>query len=248
MANCDDIDRLIAPYVDGGIDDRERERVATHLRACPPCRDAASEESAAWKVLRARASALVPRAPLDLRARCARGAPARLGQGVAGWRRVAVPLAAAAGLLLAVAATLYLTRATTGALAAQLTLDHVKCFTLLPEPARRTDPAAVSRFLEADYGLRIQVPGGREEEGLRLLGARRCLTADGRVAHILYRHDGHDVSLFVIPDHEWKPGARSLMGHETLVWSANGDSYAVVGDEAPAELRRAAYLLQRGLR
>ncbi|MFB3853030.1 MAG: zf-HC2 domain-containing protein [Vicinamibacterales bacterium] len=252
MANCEDIERLIAPYVDGGIDEREKERVAAHLGACAPCRNTAGREAAARQVLHARAKALVPRASTDLRARCARtaGAPSSLawvGRGASAWRRAAVPLAAAASLLLGVAA-IYATRATTASLAAQLTLDHVKCFTLFSEPVTRVDPETVSRSLESAYGLRVDVPAGLDEEGLRLLGARRCLTADGRVAHVLYRHDGHNVSLFVIPGYEWKAGARSLMGHETIVWSANGNGYAVVGAQPAGELRRAAYLLQRKLR
>jgi len=252
MANCEDIERLNALYVDGAIEEGEKERVDAHLEACRPCRDALDEEAAARKVLRARAKALVPHAPLDLRARCARSArapfaPASIALGSAAWRSLGFPFAAAAVLILAAAATIIVTRATTGSLAAQLTLDHVKCFTLFSEPAGRVDPAAVSRSLEAAYGLRVEVPAGREEEGLKLLGARRCLTADGRVAHILYRHDGHNVSLFVIPHHEWKAGERSLMGHETVVWSANGNGYAVVGDEPAGQLHRAAYLLQREL-
>jgi len=157
-------------------------------------------------------------------------------------------LAAAAVVVLAVAATLYATRGTAASLATQLTLDHLKCFTLMGEPAGRVDPVALSASLEATYGFTVRVPDSTDEYGLSLLGARRCLTADGRVAHILYRHDGHDLSLFVIPGHERQARAVSVIAHQAIFWSKDGTSYAVVGREPEAQLRRATYYLQRELR
>ena len=37
MPNCQAIDHLVTPFVDGELPDAERRRVEEHLRACPPC-------------------------------------------------------------------------------------------------------------------------------------------------------------------------------------------------------------------
>ncbi len=41
--------------------------------------------------------------------------------------------------------------------------------------------------------------GESERAGLELVGARPCLYGEGRVAHIMYRHHGVPVSLFMLP-------------------------------------------------
>ena len=43
------------------------------------------------------------------------------------------------------------------------------------------------------------IPAGLPRERLTLIGARRCLSTDGQVAHVLYRHAGRPVSLFMMP-------------------------------------------------
>ena len=84
------------------------------------------------------------------------------------------------------------------AVAAQLTLDHLKCFSLFEEPAGLS-PAEVQTILKARHGIDLRLPAGKEAEGLTLVGGRRCLYLDGTVAHLLYRKDGVQVSLFVLP-------------------------------------------------
>lgn len=238
-SSCD-IEHLVAPYVDGGMEAGERDRMSRHLEDCPPCREAATEEAAAWNLLRSRAEALHPKAPLDLRSRCMVAAQKH---SLRKWRLAWVPLAAAASLVLVA----YATRGTTRLLAAQLALDHVKCFTFLEDTGQAVDPSALSRALAA-YGLEVRVAAGATEQGLRLVGVRRCFTADGRVAHILYRHDGHDLSLYVLPGHEWKPDTVSMAGLRTITWSAGGNGYAVVARESEEQLRRAVAYLQEEMR
>ena len=120
----------------------EAAAVRDHLAECPPCRERASVESTARKVLHARAVALSDRSPAALRARCVAGAPSTTsGQGglaSVGWRqRVSdwVPLSMAATVLLAIGAVFVLgqNERLEAACAAQLALDHNRCFTHLED-------------------------------------------------------------------------------------------------------------------
>src|SRR5690242_21047644 len=78
MKDCQTIDALVTPYVDGELPAVDRERVTDHLRACGSCHDRVAAEQAVHDLLaRARASTLQqPRAPEQLRAACARLAAA----------------------------------------------------------------------------------------------------------------------------------------------------------------------------
>lgn len=81
MTRCDDVDRLMTPFVDGEISPEDRAAVEAHLERCPPCRHRASAEATARDVIRSRASEMreqaTVQAPLDLKARCAAAARAR---------------------------------------------------------------------------------------------------------------------------------------------------------------------------
>ena len=186
MDSCRDIDPLITPVADNEAAASERGRVEGHLRECAPCHRQMHAEREARELVRERASMLVGHAPLGLRARCAatraQAAPAvprRLPLlSRAGW-----PMALAATLVLAVAGAAFygLVVNPSKAVAAQLTLDHLKCFTLFEEPAGLA-PAEVQAVLKARHGIDIVLPAGQEASGLTLVGGRRCLYLDGSVA------------------------------------------------------------------
>jgi anti-sigma factor RsiW len=240
MANCRDIESLLAPYVDGEITEGEHARVDEHLEACDACRGRRDAESAARTLLRVRTPGLLERAPLDLRARCARAAhpapPTRRA-----WIAVrSTGLAVAATLLLAVGGLFaYGVIDQSGtALAAELALDHLKCFALLEGASRAPDAHRLETSLLATYGWHIRVPQGSPAEGLQLVGGRRCFAGDSRVAHILYRHDGHPLSLFVVPRHAYPPRALTLLGHRTRIWSHGGSTYVLVASAPESTMER----------
>ena len=243
MANCRDVDPLVTPYVDGEASPSEQAIVDTHLTACPPCRQNAQAESTARDVLRARAPELVhAHVPDDLRARCAsaaRGRSAPVGSS-SGWRARSLPMALAASVVLVVGLTFVgLSSRSTTVLAAQLTLDHVKCWEMVDESSR-VDSVQLEAKMERRFGWHLRVPEGSEAQGLRLVTARRCLYSDGSVAHIMYRHLGRPVSLFMLPDRTTPAGELAVMGHETVMWSAEGRSYLLVAREPRVELERVA--------
>src|SRR5437763_1849765 len=201
MSDCRSIDPLITPYVDGDIDPPERIRVDTHVRACPPCHSRVTAERAVRELMRARRGEIAAsRAPDSLRTRCTalRGA---VPAGATRWRARVRPLAIAAGVILA-AGGVFVYEATdrsTRVLAAELTADHVKCFGVVNSlVGTNANAAAVEQVMSDVFGWEMHVPEPAGE-GLQLVGARPCLYGKGKAAHLMYRHHGHPLSVFMLP-------------------------------------------------
>jgi anti-sigma factor RsiW len=237
---CRDIEPLITAYVDGESASADKLLVTSHLDACAPCRLHAERQAAARTVLRARASHLnAPPAPAALRARCRPAmAPAP--------RRAMLPWALAASVIAAAVVLVTLTTKSTTVLAAQLTVDHLKCFEFPGSPD--SDFQTLETNLTRRLGWSVMVPPGSLAAGLTLLTARRCLYADGKVAHLMYRHHNRPVSLFVLPasrHHAVPLEEVKVMGHEAVVWSANQKSYVLIGREPRVELEQLAAYVQK---
>jgi anti-sigma factor RsiW len=238
---------MLTPYVDGEGAAADRARVADHLAGCPSCRQQAAQQSAARQALRSRSQALVGHAPPGLRDRCARAIAPVLMPVTASRRSRLLPLAAVAVLFFGTGGAVYATRGTNTSLAVQLALDHLKCFALFGQSATAADASALAATLHERYGWDLNVPAGSADQHLRLVGGRRCLSLDGRVAHILYRHDGHALSLFLVPGAA-RPDARlAVIGHHALIWSRKRTTYVIVASEPEADLDRVAGYLQRVL-
>ena len=242
MAHCSDIDPLTTAYVDGEGPPGDRQRVAGHVERCPSCHQHVAAEQSARTVVRAHAESLIDAAPADLRGRCAAAARLRpSGRNLPRLSQVRWPMALAATLLLAVgAAVAYGTLYPSRAAAAQLALDHLKCFALFDQPST-LQVADVEAALKDRFGFDVALPEADQTDGLRLVGGRRCLYLDGSVAHILYRRGQVPVSLFVLP-----PGARlsqtesDVLGHTAVAFERAGRTWVVLAREPPAEVERMA--------
>jgi anti-sigma factor RsiW len=260
MSDCSFIDPLVTPYIDGELPGADREAVAQHLRACPPCRARVMVEQAVRDLVHARKPALQrDRASDLLRAKCA--AQSRLG--IAGgrgaarsapgatvarrWRTLA-PLALAATLVLVAGASLYqITEKSTHVMAAELAADHVKCFLLQDligagQPARPVEYALASKF-----GWSAHLPERPDRAALELVGERTCLYGQGRVAHIMYRHDGRPVSLFMLPNDTRKDEVLDTLGHGAAVWSVGNRTFVLIAREPKADFDRMALFVRAGL-
>jgi anti-sigma factor RsiW len=239
MAECRDLEPLLATYVDGEAPPEQRASVDAHISRCPPCRGLVAQERAARDVLAAQRQRLRPCAPQALRARCAAqraaaaaGHPAlaaRLGR----W----VPLSLAATLLLSLGGLFLYSALHQGeALAAQLALDHVKCFQFESAPQ---DPATAAARWAAANGWTVQVPASAPERHLEFVSLRRCLVTEGRTAHMMYKWRGEPLSLFVMPEAlaDGRDPERTIerFGHEAILWSANDRTYAVLARGHPSE-------------
>jgi anti-sigma factor RsiW len=250
---CREIEALFAPYVDDEAAAPDRATVDAHLHACGPCRDRVASERVAREVLRSRRTGLRPCASDALRTRCAahRIVPAIKGGLVT--RRGWVPLSLAAALLLAIGGTLFLAGNTVEVLAAQLAVDHIKCFQFPPDRAA-VDPLAEGRKWEAGHGWPLKVTASEKSEQLELIGVRRCLSTEGRVAHLMYRWRGQPLSVFVLNSRlrrsDDSPGTlaeSSLenMGEHAIIWSRAGRTYAVVARDSSPRLQEVARYVRR---
>jgi anti-sigma factor RsiW len=126
------------------------------------------------------------------------------------------------------------------AVAAQLTLDHLKCFALFEEPAGLA-PADVQAELKARHGIDIALPAVQAADGLTLVGGRRCVYLEGSLAHLLYRKGAVHVSLFVLPT-----GAKlsqtevDVLGHSAVAFTKGGRTWVVLARVPHGELKAIA--------
>ena len=63
IRTCGDLDERLTPYVDGEDPPASRRAVDQHLSACPPCQEAARDESSARELVRSHREALCAHAP-----------------------------------------------------------------------------------------------------------------------------------------------------------------------------------------
>jgi len=250
IRTCDDLDERLAPYVDGEDTPSARRAVEQHLNACPACGRAAQEESAAREMLHAHRDALCAHAPESLRARCeaslkspvatastsARATVDRLGDKPVSFVRRWVPLSLAATLVLAVAGVFMLgLNDRVQALASSLAADHVRCFKV-NGTATDADAHDSERAWESDQGWPIVVPPTAPAQQLKLVGVRRCLSSDGRVAHLMYTWNGEPLSVYVLPADAGREGTAHRMGAQEIIWRAHQRTYAVVSGDMSRDL------------
>src|SRR5919199_27541 len=75
MRNCNSIDPLVTPYVDGELTGADHDAVLEHTRVCAPCHSRIAAERAVRDLVRSRKEALSrDAAPAALRARCRQAA------------------------------------------------------------------------------------------------------------------------------------------------------------------------------
>lgn len=234
--DCRQIEALLPPYVDGVDSGRERARVAAHLERCAACRAAAEAQTEVRQLLRARREVLGETPPAGLAAslRAAAGAQATAGHPLIGWRGRLSALAAAAALVLAVTGVVWATGRSSVLLAAQLTLDHIKCFIIDGDDhAGHFTAAGAEAAMAEQFGWSVPIPTPAARPDVHLVAVRRCLYGEGMVAHVLYRVEGQPVSLFVMPDKQAAAADLAAFGRYTEVRSRAGVTYVMV---APAGL------------
>jgi anti-sigma factor RsiW len=262
MPNCPSIDRLVTPYVDGELPTEDFRAVEQHLGFCSPCRARMLAERAVRDLLHARQQSLQEDcAPGRLRSRCAElahrsgatgsSAGPRFGaaSAVAGWRGRLRPLAFAATLVLVVGAA-FLYQATARyprLLAAELTADHIKCFALNSVLRTRQNPEAVESSMASGFGWDVSLPAHAERAGLELVGSRPCLYGDGKVAHIMYRHNGQPVSLFMLPRTQRSDQLVKVFGHEAAIWCVGDRTFVLVAREPRSDVQRMAEFIHAAL-
>lgn len=253
--NCRRICDLLARYADGDLSEAELTEVRRHLDACRPCRTLAGQECGGRDILRACAERLraeplrAEPLPPGLRARCQALSSAG-GRSRSPWRRRLVPLAVAAVLVVMMGSLVaFVTRRSDALLAAQLTADHVKCFGLFgPSDGQAIEATEAQRMLRARFGFDLVVPPSSDAAGITLVGARKCLYADGVIPHLMYQVAGQKVSLFVL-EGETRPAAEvTMLGHHTRIWSRGGNTFVLVAQATDGLLAPAVEYVTREAR
>jgi hypothetical protein len=195
-------------------------------------------------------------APPALRARCrslaASTTPAPV-PGTSSWRARLAPLALAATLVLIVgAAFLYqLTASSESVMVAELTADHVKCFAMNRVLGTHDASDVVESSMASGFDWRVRLPeteGTPDESGLELVGSRPCLYGEGRVAHIMFHHNGTPVSLFMLPKTTRSDALVRVLGHEAAIWSVGDRTFVLIARETRTEVEHMAAFIQATLR
>jgi hypothetical protein len=163
-------------------------------------------------------------------------------------RRIA-PYALAASLVVVVggAFVYQATDKSARVLAAELVADHAKCFALNGALGTHQATAAVEQSMAASFDWRVHLPSDPSRIDLELVGARPCLYGEGRVAHIMYRHRGQPLSLFMLPETARAQQLVEVLGHEAAIWCANNRTFVLVSREPRQEVERLASFVQTSM-
>jgi anti-sigma factor RsiW len=261
MPNCHLIDPLVTPFIDGALPDPDRRTVEEHLRVCPPCQSRVTAERTVHDLIRARGPVLKKTAAPDtlhakcweiarLKAQSSDAAPTGAMIAPATLPKRLAPYALAASLAIVVggAFVYQATDKSARVLAAELTADHVKCFALNRALGTQPGAAAVESSMAAGFNWPAHLPDDPASVGMELVGSRPCLYGEGRIAHIMYRHDGHPVSLFMLPKTGRTEGLVEVLGHEAKIWCDGDRTFVLVTGEPRAEVERMATFVQASLR
>lgn len=264
MPECSHIDALVTPFVDDALPEGERQTVTRHIAACPACRAKVTVERSIRSLMQARRADLAPPASAALKSRCAAlcsRPPAqvvdfqtsRTASRVAtlsAWRTRLAPYALAASLLLAVTgAFIYqATRSSSRVLAAELAMDHEKCFRLNALLGTKHSPEVVETAMADGFDWHMRLPDMSDHDDVSLIGSRPCLYGEGKTAHIMYRHNGQPVSLFMLPRESRAEELVTVLGHQARIWSAGDRTFVLVSNESAPEMERMTALVRNTLR
>jgi hypothetical protein len=161
-----------------------------------------------------------------------------------------MPLALAASLVVLVggAFTYQATARSERVMAAELAADHVRCFAMNRLLGGREDVRAVESSMMSGFNWRVHLPDDPARAQLELVGARPCLYGEGKIAHIMYRHDGRPVSLFMLPDTTRARAIIEVLGHEAAIWCTGSRTFVLVAREPKHDVEQLASFVQEGLR
>jgi anti-sigma factor RsiW len=94
----------------------------------------------------------------------------------------------------------------------------------------------------------MRLPEHPEQAGLELIGARPCLYAEGLAAHIMYRHNGEPVSVFMLPKKTRSEEQIEVLGHQAAIWSTDNRTFVLIAREPRAEVERMTAFVHGALR
>jgi len=244
---CRDLDPLIYPYLDGELDETERDRLDAHTAECPPCRSRLSREAAFQGALRrsvqVRGRTPAPEALREMLRSGIRREQRRVQMlSWARWGTAALVAAAAS-------ATWVVTRP--GHREQMLEEATLRYQRRLPFEVTQASHADVEQWFDDKLSYRVPVP---RLPGANILGARLSNVREHDAAYIAYEVPPSAVEprerrmgLFVLDDsageipsiRTWpQVSVRPVRGFTVASWRSGGLVYELVADVDEAELRR----------
>jgi hypothetical protein len=156
----------------------------------------------------------------------------------------------AAGLVLVIAggATYRATVGSTQVIAAELAADHVKCIMMNAVLGTHDTAESVYSEMKQGFGWDAHLPEHPEQADLELVGSRPCLYERGKIAHIMYRHHGVAVSVYMLPGTERSDEFRKAFGHEAAIWSDSDRTFVLIARAPRAEVEQMVTFVQASLR
>lgn len=257
MHECSRIDPLVTPFVDGELSAVDSELVATHIARCPPCHSKVSSERSVRALLGAKRSQLcVSCAPAALKSRCATLAAGRSPSPTvapfptpavrrSSWTARIRPLALAASLILVVGGLVFVsTQQSTRVLAAELAVDHEKCFALNRMLATRHSAQTIQSSMSDRFGWSMHLPDMSDHQDVAVVGSRPCLYGEGMAAHLMFEHDGEPVSLFMLPHETRRDQIVDVLGHQCRIWSRGDRTFVLVARQSRVPLEEMAQMFE----
>ena len=132
-------------------------------------------------------------------------------------------------------------------MAAELAADHVKCFAMNRALGTHQTGSAVEASMVWSFGWTMHLPADASRAGLELVGARPCLYGAGKVAHIMYRHQGRPVSLFMLPKTARAQELVEVLGHEAAIWCDGNRTFVLIAREPRQDVEQLASFVRAGL-
>jgi anti-sigma factor RsiW len=248
--DCTHARRLLDTYLDGELDPVRSLEIDEHLHGCARCSQSYGEGQSFHKALKS--GSLYFKAPADLHKRIQRSVreAARTetpsGWFSPSWIKTAVPLAAAALVLVLFIPTLkgpssdeLLTQDIVASHIRSLMADH-----LADVPS--SDEHTVKPWFNGKLDFSPPV-SDLAKEGFPLVGGRLDYLNNRPVAALVYRRDAHVINVFLWPSKTTAQASAPIkmqQGYRVIRWTGNGMQFSVVSDLEASQLVKFAHLLK----
>ena len=77
------------------------------------------------------------------------------------------------------------------------------------------------------------------------MDVRRCLYADGEMAHVLCQWRGAPVSLYVVPDRSDAEQILEIIDHDAVTWSRDSSAYVLIAERGTVEIAQVAQYVRQ---
>ncbi|HEY1524719.1 MAG TPA: zf-HC2 domain-containing protein [Candidatus Angelobacter sp.] len=240
MTNCEWREK-IGLYVDGEMEPREEQAIASHLQGCADCSSAVLEQEALKKAVRVAGKRFT--APPELYASIQRQMAPKRSTGL--WLKISA-FAASTALLAVVAFALLLRPSSPNATVAQLIDQHVTMLASAnPVDVISSDKHTVKPWFQGKLPFTFNPPELAAGSPFTLIGGKLIYAQQTPGAELVYQVRQHKISVFIFQarDVRGEPSA----GNQTFVvngWQQDGLQYYIVTDASREDADRLRALLQ----